>query len=150
MIRLARVLESVMNGLQLALAAPPLAAALLGLMMLLQSGAALSSMDLSLGNSAGLALGFLTGAYFLGVVPAFVAGLLLPTLRQWLSPLPAALASGSTACSVYLLMFWPPGLASAGVRRAWVLLPMPVLGAGFLAVTGLAWLLARRGAALAR
>ncbi len=100
-----RALEALVNGLLVALLAPPLA----GLIYVVTSvvGGALSRepvADTNLSSLSLLLLGATSGAYLVGAAPSFVAGLTMPALRAAFSPL-AALVAGAVGSVAYLLSF---------------------------------------------
>lgn len=101
-----RALEALVNGLLVALLAPPLA----GLIYVVTSvvGGALSRepvADTNLSSLSLLLLGATSGAYLVGAAPSFVAGLTMPALRAAFSPLAAALVAGAVGSVAYLLSF---------------------------------------------
>ena len=105
MSRFGRILEAVTSGLYVALVAPPLAATAFALGFALTHGASAESIDTSVTSLLLLALGLATGAYFLGAVPAFLAGLALPFLLIWTSRPLASAACGVLGACAYLLTF---------------------------------------------
>ena len=96
-----RILEALRSGLVVALLAPLLAAAV----YLLNVAASGEFVDTSLGSLALLFVGIASGAYFLGAIPAFAAGLSLPALRGKLSRASAAFCAGAVGTVAYLATF---------------------------------------------
>lgn len=97
--------EAAVSGLWLALVAPPLAATAFGIVAGLAAIASGRSAGAGLDEVVGAWLLLGMGAYLLGAVPAFVAGLALPLFRQRLSPTWAAGATGAAGVLVYLATF---------------------------------------------
>lgn len=103
---LRRLLEALANGLLVACLAPPLAAVAFTLMSALSAGTPGEPAEPDWGNAPLLLLlGAATGAYLVGTLPAFVAGLLLPALRRHLSAALAATATGLVGTLVYAMTF---------------------------------------------
>ena len=96
-----RVFEALRSGLVVALLAPLVAAAMF-LLVVATSG---ERIDPGIGSFVLLFVGIASGAYFLGAVPAFVAGLMLPALRSRLSAVVSALCTGVVGALVYLATF---------------------------------------------
>ena len=99
-----RGLEAVASGLLVALLAPPVAGVLFLLSSVAWSAGAGETLDPSPSSILLLALGVTTGAYLLGVVPAFLAGLALPTLGRLLTPVLASAATGLIGTALYWLL----------------------------------------------
>ena len=102
---LRRVLEATACGLLVALLAPPVAGLVFLLSSAVWSANPRETFDPSLTSVQLLILGVTTGAYMLGAIPAFFAGLALPTLRRILSPILAAAATGLLGIATYSLTF---------------------------------------------
>jgi hypothetical protein len=102
---LRRVLEATASGLLVALLAPPVAGLVFLLGSAVWSANPRETFDPSPTSLLLLMLGVTTGAYMLGAIPAFLAGLALPTLRRVLSPTLAAAATGFAGVAIYLLTF---------------------------------------------
>ncbi len=100
-----RALEATASGLLVALLAPPIAAAVFLLNAAVRAGTGPAPFDASPGSVLLLFIGVASGAYLLGAIPAFLAGLALPTLRQLLGPLPAATATGVLGAVAYAMTF---------------------------------------------
>jgi hypothetical protein len=89
-----RLLEALASGLLVTMLAPPIAAAVFVARLM-------ASSDLP-GQFAGagpadvllLLVGALTGAYIVGAIPSFIAGLALSTLRKLLAPVLASMVTG--------------------------------------------------------
>ncbi len=96
-----RAFEALRSGLFVALLAPLVAAAIF-LLVVATSG---ERPEPGIANFCLLFMGIASGAYFLGAVPAFVAGLMLPALRSRLSAVVSALCTGSLGALVYLATF---------------------------------------------
>ena len=102
---LSRTLEALISGLYVTLLAPPVAAVAFAVGLAIGGVGTSESMDTSIASLLLLALGFATGAYFLGAIPAFIAGLALPFLiRNAPRPL-ALLRCGLIGVLAYLLTF---------------------------------------------
>ena len=140
MSRSARVLETLTSGVLVALLAPLIAAAIITLRLVgwPQSGA--DRVDPSVTSLLLLALGVASAAYFLGGIPAFAAGLVLPTLRRKLPTIVAALVAGCVAVAVYLATFGSHLLGLSDPIAA--VLPNTV--PAFLGATAAAYLFARK------
>jgi hypothetical protein len=100
-----RALESLTSALFLVLAAPPLAGATFGLTVALLSKGSNEIPDTSISSLLLLAVGLATGAYYIGAIPAFLAGLALPYLMRRDSNSLAAIKCGVLGASAYLLTF---------------------------------------------
>jgi hypothetical protein len=105
MLLLRRALEAVASGLLAALLAPPVAAAAFLLISVASFSTDREHINSSLGSVLLLILGATTGAYLIGAIPAFLAGLVLPTLGRVLSPTLAAAAAGLVGTIVYSMTF---------------------------------------------
>ena len=105
-------LQAVANGLLLAMVAPPIAAVTFLLLTIASDASARQGFDSSVGSIVLLVLGAATGSYLVGAIPAFLAGLALPSVSK---VLPAVLASAATGCLgvlAYALTFGSHLLAS--------------------------------------
>lgn len=102
---LRRALEATANGLLVALLAPPIAALVFVAVSVASRAAVRESFDTSLGGTLLLILGVATGSYLIGAIPAFLAGMTLPSLRRRLPPMPASLATGLVGAVAYALTF---------------------------------------------
>ena len=102
---LSRTLEALTSGLYVTLLAPPVAAVAFALVLAIGGVGISESMDTSIASLLLLALGFATGAYFLGAIPAFIAGLALPFLIRNVSRPLALLGCGLIGVLAYLLTF---------------------------------------------
>ena len=93
------------------------------------------------GNYAGIAFAAVLAAYFLGAIPAALAGAAHPSLRRWLSPGLAALATGALGTGAYLLTFGAhlPGIFSFSELMKSAILP------SFFGVAVPAYLIGRYG-----
>ena len=100
-----RIFEALRSGLVVALLAPLLAGAVFMLAMAVFAARSGERLDTSAGSLVLLFLGVASGAYFLGGIPAFVAGLALPVLRARFSSALAALCSGLVGTLVSLATF---------------------------------------------
>ncbi len=98
-------LKSLIAGFQLALFAPPVAALVSAVSLTLAPGSRDEITRVGSGGFFGTLLGLTIGAYFLGAVPAFVAGLALPLLRKAASPAFVAPTIGLLSACVYFLTF---------------------------------------------
>ena len=135
-----RVLEALVSGLQLALLAPPLAAAVFTLRLVLWPSSPADAPEPGVGSVLLLALGVVSAAYLLGGLPAFLAGLVLPPLRRRL-PLPlAAVSTGLIAVALYLATFGRHLLIQPHAVEG----ILPIAGPAFLGVAAAAWLVNRR------
>ena len=102
---LSLILSSLVSGLFVALLAPAIAGAVFGLELLALPSTPSNHIDMSPGSLILFAVGMASGAYLLGAIPAFIAGLALPVLRRKCSNLVASVATGVMACAVYLATF---------------------------------------------
>ena len=102
---LRRALEATVSGLLVALLAPPISAVAFILPSAAASTLPQEQVAWSLSSIMLLILGATAGAYLLGAVPAFAAGLALPSLRRALSPLLAAGSTGVIGTVVYASTF---------------------------------------------
>ena len=98
---LSHALEATVSGLLVALLAPPISAVAFILLSAAASTLPQEQVAWSLSSIVLLILGATAGAYLLGAVPAFAAGLALPSLRRALSPLLAAGSTGVIGTVVY-------------------------------------------------
>lgn len=123
MLLVRRALDATASGLLAALLAPPVAAAAF-LLILAGSSSTNEHFDSSLSSALLLVLGVTTGAYLIGAIPAFLAGLVLPTLGRALSPIFAAAATGLVGTVVYSMTFGShllTGLNSIGALGTYAL-----------------------------
>ena len=135
-----RVLEALTSGLQLALLGPPLAAAVFTLRLVIWPSSPADAPEPGVSSIPLLALGVVSAAYFLSGLPAFLAGLVLPALRQRL-PLPlAAIATGLCAVAAYLATFGMHLLTQPNPLGG----ILPIAGPAFVGVAVAAWLISRR------
>lgn len=102
---LSLILSSLVSGLFVALLAPAIAGAVFGLELLVLPSTPSNQIDMSPGSLILFAIGMASGAYLLGVIPAFIAGLALPSLRRKCSNVVASVATGVMGCAVYLATF---------------------------------------------
>ena len=102
---LSRTIEALASGLFVALLAPPVAAATLAIGLAIGVVGTSESMNTSIASLLLLALGFTAGAYFLGAIPAFLAGLALPFLIRRASRPLAFAGCGLVGVLAYLLTF---------------------------------------------
>jgi hypothetical protein len=103
-----RIRQAAVCGLQHALLAPPISAAIVLAFVTLKSSE--PSVDQSpIGSFLFFAFISVAAAYFLGAVPAFAAGTALPTLRRALGPTLASVLTGLLGTTLYLsaLAFLP-------------------------------------------
>ena len=109
------IFQAITNGLMLALMAPPIA----GVTFILVAVASAESAGQGLDHIAILVLGTVTFSYLFGVIPAFFAGLALPSLRKLL---PAVLASAATGFLGMLGYLFTVGfhLPSASDSLRWI------------------------------
>jgi hypothetical protein len=121
---LRRALEATVSGLLIALLAPPVAAVMFILLSAVASTLPNEQFASALGSVVLLLLGVTSGAYLLGALPAFAAGLALPSLQRALSPLLAAGCSGVIGAVVYAATFGAH-LAS-GPAASWPYCALPV------------------------
>lgn len=105
MLNLRCTLEATASGLFAALLAPPVAAVTFLLISTLSSGTEQEPFDSNPASVLLLLVGVTAGAYFIGAIPAFLAGLCLPTLSRILSPAFAATATGLVGSVAYALTF---------------------------------------------
>jgi len=102
------VLQAIAGGLFVALLAPAVAALVFALVMASTTAMLSEIHDPGVFDLLLLALGFATGAYLLGLLPSFAAGLALPALLRRLSPVQASIATGLLGTAVYVLGFGAP------------------------------------------
>ena len=100
-----RTLESITSGLYMALLAPPVAAVAFALGLWISGVGSSEATGTSITGHLLLALAAVTGAYFLGVIPAFLAGLTLPFLVRSTSRPLAITVCGFIGVFAYLLTF---------------------------------------------
>jgi len=133
-----RVLEAVTSGLLVALLAPPIAAAVFLVSSAVSTDLLKPPFDANPVSILLLFIGASTATYFLGAIPAFLAGLALPTLRRRLSPVLASAATGLAAVLAYALTFGSHLLAGPRPAEAVVTYALPaftgVAVAAFLAL----------------
>ncbi len=98
-------LEAAVSALWLALVAPPVAATVFGLVLGLGAIASGRGTGVGVDQLAGTWLLLAMGAYLVGALPAFVAGLALPFCRRRLPPVWAAGATGAAGVLVYFTTF---------------------------------------------
>ena len=138
---LSRILEAIASGLYLAILAPLIASVIFTVQVMVSSSGSAERPDISFMGIVLLAIGVASGAYLLGGLPAFIAGLLLPTLRRKLSSIPAAVATGLIAVGVYLatlgahLLTFPNPIPSV----------IPIAVPAFVGAATAAYLFTRRG-----
>ena len=87
------VFQALTNGLMLALMAPPIAGVTFLLIAVASAVSGGQGFKLGVDHIVTLAFGVVTMSYLVGIIPAFFAGLALPSLRKFL---PAVLASVAT------------------------------------------------------
>ncbi len=122
---LRRVLEATASGLLVALLAPPVAGLVFLMVSAMWSFNPNQTIDPSLTSVLLLTLGMTTGAYILGGIPSFLAGLALPTLRRKLSPVLAATATGLLGVLVYCLTFGSHLLSGAKPVESTLIFAIP-------------------------
>ena len=101
----ARILEALTSALFIALLAPAIAGLIFVVIAAVSTTATTEFTDRGVASILLLLFGAATGAYLLGVVPSFLAGIFLPTLRRRLSLGYAAAATGLTGTLFYFLTF---------------------------------------------
>ena len=102
---LARSLEALASGLYFAVLAPLLASAVFILYMVVWSSGTADRPDTGFLGIVFLAIGVASGAYPLGAMPAFSAGVVLPALRCGFSSFVSPVSAGFIAVAVYLATF---------------------------------------------
>lgn len=132
-----RVVQSLASGLLLALMAPAFAALAFLLLAAASNPSAVHEFDSSIDGMALLILGFASGSYLVGAIPAFLAGLALPSLVKVLPAVFASAASGVLGVLAYLLTFGSHLLSDQGLRGSLGLYALPaflgVAAAAFIA-----------------
>lgn len=128
-----RMLEGLASGLLVALMAPAIAAVLFVLHWALFSAGQAEAVDTRAGSLLLLAIGVAAGAYLVGAIPAFLAGLVLPSLRRYLPPWPAALATGLLGTLAYASTFGSHLIPGSGPIASMLVYALPAFGGVALA-----------------
>ena len=102
---LGRIFKALASGLYLAVLAPLLASAVFNLYIVVWSWGTADRPDTGFLAIVSLAIGVASGAYLLGALPAFSAGVSLPALRRRFSSFVSSVSAGFIAVAVYLATF---------------------------------------------
>ena len=140
-------LEALSCGLLLALLAPPVAAVVFIAQAAIAPEASGASFDTGPLNLVLLFIGAASAAYFLGAVPAFLAGLALPALRRRLALFASAVSTGLAASAAYFLTFGSHLLLEPHLVRSLLTYGLPSFIGASLAALFASRVLARRAEA---
>jgi hypothetical protein len=99
------VIKAVKEGLQLALLAPPVAAAIFVAFLAVSNAFSPHPEEFSARSLFGVVLSALVGAYLLGGIPSFVGGLVLRPLSRRFKPFTTSCLIGGVVLAVYTLTF---------------------------------------------